>query len=146
MKKIIGLMTLMFGLAFAFFFTGVSLTSCENAPKKEQQTQLEANQFSANLVFDDATQAMLFQADLLESETIKNVFVGMNPNVLKQVAAVLQSKGVPLSVRQIITEYQAHQDIYDNLDIQEDPGPIDEDPIPIDADGEKKIPDTTQIE
>lgn len=126
MRKILKLTTLMLGLALAFVITGGTLTSCERVnPQDSKDQPVVYEPFSPEVEFSSMGDVTALQTHWIDAEVTKNTFLGLQPEVLKNVYSVLSSKSAgTITVKQIVEEYTLHQDVYDNLykEDNDDPG------------------------
>lgn len=112
---IIAAMSLMVGAAIT--------SSCDKAPwQKSNYDRAEDSIFVATLVdeivnpqFYEVSDIVSFQVQSVEGFSIDSIFQTMPEQVLRNVACVVLGNKGFVDKREVVKEYQAHPDIYNNL-------------------------------
>lgn len=136
-------------LKFSAFvlFAALSLTICScskdepKQPEQKQEVKAEPATFASQLeavinpAFTSVEDVVIFQSSLQSDLSIEASFLEIPVDVLKNVSNVLIAKNGRATKRDIVTEYKAQKDIYDNLtkfkpEIDEDPTAVEGQQLP----------------
>ncbi len=73
---------------------------------------------TANPTFTSLTEVKVAQKQLAEKYSVDEVFLNMPDNILNNVVNVCLNKNTVITKTDIVNEYRANKDVYDNLDSQ----------------------------
>lgn len=86
-------------------------TSCsDNKPSKEKVVQTIPEK-----VYADDSELLAMQVTMIESFERQEIFRSIPPNCLKDICRILNHKTIPITIRNVVEEFEEHQDIYIGL-------------------------------
>lgn len=71
--------------------------------------------------FASVNEVLLYQQNLAEDLEMQDIFLSMKRETIEDVVNVLKNREVSITVKNIVNEYRAGKQIYDNLETPNDP-------------------------
>jgi hypothetical protein len=118
-RGVIGwLMCMLIMLCFSTTLSSCNEKKCPATQEYVDQAVAAGVELAAettNPTFQSVNEVLVFRQALLEQKHIDDLFTSLTEEIVTEVAGVLLKRGDPCTKRAIIEEYNAHSEVYDNL-------------------------------
>lgn len=118
-KKVLGIL----GVLLCFVFGALAVLNCSRNRVPVNYDSVDTTCVCCDLqntTLNSVEDLYAFQQDLIDEEATEFQFLNLPKQTLENIAHVLHKRGIPLTMKSVVSEYLSNTAIYDNLPPAED--------------------------